>query len=65
MADNENVADNENAISCDAASCLAGVAVGIAIGVIGFALMYLSVRRRREEAAMQPYGENWYEKGNG
>ena len=59
------MAEDDTPAHCDAASCVAGVAVGLAIGFIGFALVYLSIRRRREDSAMRTFGENWYEKGNG
>ncbi len=59
------MAENEDSLSCDAASCIAGAAVGLAIGLIGFALMYLSIRRRPGGLVMRPMRDTWYEKGNG
>ncbi|WP_340529695.1 hypothetical protein [Cupriavidus necator] len=59
------MANHENPVSCDAASCIAGAAVGLAIGLIGFALMYLSIRRRPGGLAMRPFGGDWVDKGNG
>lgn len=59
------MANNENSVSSDAASCIAGAAIGLALGLIGFALMYLSIRRRPSGLAMRPFGGDWVDKGNG
>lgn len=59
------MAENEEFVSCDAASCIAGSAVGLALGLIGFALVYLSIRRRLDGLATRPLSGDWYEKGNG
>lgn len=52
-------------ISCDAASCMVGIAIGVTLGLVGCALAYLSIRRRSTSLPMRLMGGEWYEKGNG
>ncbi|WP_156545749.1 hypothetical protein [Cupriavidus sp. D384] len=59
--------ETKSEATCDTAACVAGIAVGLALGVIGCALAYFTLRRRRtlDGGSMRPLNTDWFEKGNG